>query len=76
MTAKLEIYNNDDHDDVIAWLLAEHVPRIGETINLVIEKDDLIEGDVADVVYMMQHDQHESVTHVCVYLNITRKAAG
>ena len=68
MTARLEIYMDDDHDDVIADVLSEHVPRIGECINLQMKRDDLREFRVADLVYMLDHGRHERVMQVCVYV--------
>lgn len=69
MTARLGIYMQDDHDVVIAEVLAEHVPRIGECINLQMKIDDLREFRVRDLVYMLDHGRHERVTQVCVYVS-------
>lgn len=68
MTARLEFYMDDDHDTIIGDVIAEHVPRVGECINLQMVPDDLREFRVVDVVYMMEHGRHESVPHVCLYV--------
>lgn len=76
MQVSLEIASDTDHDKIIASVICNIAPRVGEHITL-LGDDSRGRYYVTGIEHMLEPKRIESVQHVCAYVTkVSDKATG